>query len=425
MKRAATYALVVLTMVAASGTLMRAMPWWRVDWPYENIRHAHSHLGFLGWLFSAYVLVLFQFFLPKEKAWSRDKQQWFYAAVVTAVLMFLAFLWRGYKAPAVALLTVHTGIAYVLLAKVWRESQVADKSSGWFLKAAIFFFFLSSLGPFAIPFIRMVGDGSTESVRLAVHFYLHFQYSGWFVFGFLAMIYRYLELQGEGIPKRVAGIHLVLAGSATLPLYFLTAPSLNEAISRWYRHLSWVVDAGPWWQLAATIMFIFFAWRQWPSKSEGPRWLPIFALSVLATKVLLEWLVFSTPMREWLKVGNHFLLIAYLHLTFLGMATPAAWWMFGKAGWLPTQGPAFRRWSTTFAIGFLSTEALLLAMGLGLAKAWLVKGLLAGAALMLAGVAGVLVAQLADAFQTLPKVKENIQTVELPVAAGEKTDHGE
>ncbi|MAT53740.1 MAG: hypothetical protein CMN32_04620 [Saprospirales bacterium] len=420
MKKAATYSLIVLTTVAAAGAFMRAMPWLQVDLSFEKIRHAHSHLGFLGWLFSAYILVLLRLFLPKEKAWSRDKQQLFYAALVTAVLMFPAFWLWGYKAPAIALLTLHSLLAWVLLVKIWRQASVPGKPSGWFLKAAIFFFFLSSLGPFAIPFIQVFGDGSPVSVRLAVHFYLHFQYSGWFVFGFLAMLYRFLEIQGGMIPHRVAAIHLGIAGAATAPLYILTAPALNDSLNSVYQHLSWLIDSAPWWQLAAMLLFLFFAWRQWPGKQVSTAWPGVFALSVLTIKVLLEWLVFLPPFSNFIDPGNHFLIITYLHLLFLGMATPAVWWMYGGFGWLPADRPAFGWWGSCFLTGFVITEGLLLAMGLGWATVWFTEGLLAGAVLMLAGVGGVLVLQMKPESEVLPQAKGMMNPIELPIAAGEK-----
>ncbi len=431
MKQAATYSLMVLATVAAAGTFMRAMPWWQVDLPFEHIRHAHSHLGFLGWLFSAYVLVLLRLFLPKEKAWSRDKQQWFYAALVTAALMFPAFLFGGYTAPAIALLTLHTVIAYVLLVKIWRQHGPSGRPSGWFLKVAIFFFFVSSLGPFAIPFIQVFGSGSPVSVRLAVHFYLHFQYSGWFVFGFLAMLYRFLETRGEAIPRRVAATHLVLAASATLPLYILTAPALNDAFEQFYESFSWLINPAPWWQLAAMLLFLHFAWRQWPKRQRGVNWPGFFALSVLTVKVLLEWLVFLPSFGKWIDIGNHFLVITYLHLLFLGMATPAVWWLFGHLGWLPSGKTAFQRWAVVFIAGFVFTEGLLLGMGLGSAATWFAEGLLAGALLMLAGTAGILSLQLKPNTTPLPQAKAALQTIELPdrddrqaIAAGEIKTNG-
>lgn len=427
MKKAATYSLIVLATVATAGAFMRALPWLQVDVSFENIRQAHSHLGFLGWLFSAYVLVLLRLFLPKEKAWSRDKQQWFYTSLATALLIFPAFWFWGYKAPAIALLTIHTGIAYILLIKIWRQCSATGKPSGWFLKAAILFFFLSSLGPFAIPFIQVFGDGSPVNVRLAVHFYLHFQYSGWFVFGFLAMLYRFMEMQGGMIPRRVAAIHLILAGAATFPLYLLTAPALNDTLSSIYQQLSWLVDTAPWLQLAAMLLFLHFAWRQWPGKQSACNWLGLFALSILTVKVLLEWLVFLPSLSKIIDLSNHFLVITYLHLMFLGMATPAAWWLYGQLGWLPSEKPAFRWWAAVFIAGFVLTEGLLLGMGLGAPSAWFTEGLLAGAALMLAAVGGVLALQLQPDTVLLPQVKGEMQTIKLPcltdrptVAAGEK-----
>lgn len=405
MKRAATYSLIVLVTVAAAGAFMRALPWLQVHLNFENVRHAHSHLGFLGWLFSAYVLVLLRLFLPKEKAWSRDKQQLYYAALVTAALMFPAFWLWGYKAPAVALLTLHTIIAYLLLVKLWRQNAVSAKPSGWFLKAAVFFFFLSSLGPFAIPFIQVFGDGSPVSVRLAVHFYLHFQYSGWFVFGFLAMLYRFIEMQGGTIPRRIAALHLGLAGGATLPLYLLTAPRLNDTLGHLYQQLRWLIDSAPWWQLAAMLLFLSFAWRQWPGMRKATNWLGIFALAILTIKVLLEWLVFLPPFSRFIDLSNHFLIITYLHLLFLGMATPAVWWLFGHLEWLPSENAAFKWWAGTFITGFVITEGLLLAMGLGWPPAWFTEGLLLAALLMLAGVGGVLGLQLAVS-AALPQAKE-------------------
>ena len=423
MKKAAIYSMMVFGVVAVAGTWMRAMPWWPSALPFENLRHAHSHLGFLGWLFSAYVLVLLRLFLPEGKAWSRDKQLWFYGALITALLMFPAFLFGGYTAPAITLLTLHTGMAYVLLAKIWKQTKLHDQPSAWFLKAAILFFLLSSLGPFAIPFIQVFGDGNPVSVRLAVHFYLHFQYSGWFVFGFLAMLYRWLEMKHSALPRAVATAHLLLTATATLPLYLLTAPRLNETLQALYDKLSWMVDAAPWWQLAGTALFIFFARRRWHRLQSPSAWMGGFAIAVLAVKALLEWMVFLPPFGQWVDLSNHFLVLTYLHLLFLGMATPAVWWMFGNLAWLRAERTALRWCAGAFIPGFVLTEGLLLTMGLGSSAAYFAEGLLAGAILMLTGVAAMLTLQLMPTKSSLPQAKQKLKTIENFIAAGELKKH--
>lgn len=385
MKKAAGATLIVFVIVAVAGVWMRAVPWIATPLPFENIRHAHSHLAFLGWLFSGYGLVLLRLF-TKAGSFSGWLRRLFWGQLAVACAMFSAFLKWGYAPVPIALLTVHTLLAVSFLVKMMVQRDKTPGASRWFLAAAIGFFFLSSLGPFFIPFIQVFGNGDAAAIRDAIHFYLHFHYNGWFVFGFLAMFYRYLEQNEVALPRGLARFHLVTGIVGPVLLYLPSAPGQSPLVSTLWVGFAPVVQAADWLQLAGAIAFVVVLW-----KGLGFRWgkapgLVRFALGIYLLKVLLEWLVLLPGVDAVVNIANRWLVICWLHLLFLGMATPAVWWQFVEQGWLADKSRFHRVGIGIYFMGFVLTEGVLLVGGLGQVLPYAAEVLLLGSTFLLLGV---------------------------------------
>lgn len=355
----------MLVIVALTGLLMRALPLLpSIGEPFESLRHAHSHLAFLGWVFSAFYLGFVHFFLP---AGSFDKprfQQLFWLTQMVSVGMFAAFLYQGYGPLSILFLTFHTGLAYVFFIfflKDWKREK--RQPSTWFGVVAILAFFLSSLGPFAIPVIQMLENGSPSWMRMAIHFYLHFHYNGWFVFGLLAIFFKILETNGIQISPRLTRWQWRLLAFSLLPSYFLYAPMAGK-----FDPTSPILQAIGWLQWLGILLFSFqFLNMKWASKlgeTKACRFLLCFFVIFLFLKSTCELLGVQPLLTPIIERNNHFLTVGYLHLLFLGSVTPFIWWFSTKAGWVAAQKPLAKAGISLFAVGFLGSEASLFAMGM-------------------------------------------------------------
>ncbi len=386
MKTAVKFTFFYLLIVAGTGVWMRSMPFLpELGLPFEHLRHAHSHLAFLGWVYAAFMLAMSAAFLPKGVFETPPFQRIFWLTQLSACCMFAAFLGQGYGAVSIAFLTLHTAHAYLFFGFFIKKARLCwSKASTFFVLGAIFSFILSSLGPFAIPFITVFADGNPVQMKMAIHFYLHFHYNGWFVFALLAVLFKTLENESLALSLPAAKWQFGLMFAGLFPAYFLLIPFVE--VPEWATAL---VEMGLVAQWLGMVIFAAANYRklraQLEFKTPAGLLLP-FSFGILFVKYTVELLTLTPALSALAKSANHFLTIGWLHLLFLGCITPFLWWVFEKSGWatwrnrLSTWGFGF------FLVGFIGSEILLFATGLGYFVANLPLWLLTFSALIFGGV---------------------------------------
>lgn len=365
MKAAVSWTFFSLVAVALTGLLMRALPLLpSIGISFDSLRHAHSHLAFLGWVYSAFYLALVHFFLPKDSFERPRYTQIFWLTQMVSVGMFAAFLYQGYAPLSITFLTFHTGLAYaffIFFLKDWKREK--QQPSTWFGLVAIAAFLFSSLGPFAIPVVQIAGDGSPVWMRMAIHFYLHFHYNGWFVFGLMAIFFKILETDGVQFSPKLSRWQWWLMALSLVPSYFLYAPMAGKI-----HPTSPILQAIGWAQWLGVVLFIVQVFKmKWVEKMGGGavlRFLLGFSLVFLFLKASAELLGVQPLLAPFIERNNHFLTVGYLHLLFLGSVTPFIWWVSAKEGWVNAHKPAAVAGILLFAVGFLGSEACLFAMGM-------------------------------------------------------------
>jgi len=82
---------------------------------------------------------------------------------------------------------------------------------------------LSSLGPWALGPIMASGMSGTTWYQLAIYFYLHFQYNGFFTFVILGLLAYYLEEKRFINNSKNLKISFVLFTASCIPTYALSA----------------------------------------------------------------------------------------------------------------------------------------------------------------------------------------------------------
>lgn len=278
--------------------------------------HAHSHVMFLGWITNALILAFIHEWISDQ--WKRFKAV-FVILQVIVVGLAACFIIQGYGALSIAFLGAHSVMLYVFCILYLRHTRHLSDSSLPFVKEALLFLFLSTLGAFSIGPIVANGLGQSKWYYFAVFFYLHFQYNGFFIFGILGLFFKALERRGITFPpERVRKVRLVLFYSC-FPAYLLSliwsGPGIFIMI---IAVLAGVVQA------VGLVFLINLLRLQWSriikTLTMSTKILLGSALLSLVLKTVLQ-LVSAIPAVARLASDVRFFVLAYLHLVLLGLVT--------------------------------------------------------------------------------------------------------
>ena len=373
-------ALIFLAVVAGLGALLRwqtIRPWAWVD--SGHFLHAHSHTAFLGWAFNAFFAVALVTFVPAAER--RGYGRLFVGLQVAMVGMLASFPVQGYGPVSIAFSTLHVIGSGVFVWRLWRHNTAGPVACGY-LRVALGCLLASGLGPLLLGPLAANGLRETPWYHLAIYFYLHAQYNGWFLFFLLAVLFQGLARQGAWTGGDAAqwarrwftvGVVLTFAQSTL----WLAPPG-------WVYALAGIGGAA---QLVGC-GYLLRALRGAGGWVAGPvRMLAGLALGAFLLKHVLQ------AAAAWPGLGalanQRFTVIAFLHLVFLGVVAPALLAVAWQRGWL-RDGAITRGAVAVFLGGATVTEALLVAVPLGVnVGAWLPECLFAAALAMLVG-AGVL-----------------------------------
>lgn len=197
---------------------------------FSDLRHAHSHVGFYGFLTIAWWLVA-----RERTGWTfRTRTTHFYAAAVALTSALFAFM--GYAAPTIALSTL---IAAFWVVAAWR----LRKAPGWLAVAP----WGVVLGLVLIPIIAVTSRRDFDLSRALAHV---------FVAAMLLLTFVPVALAALRVPRvptlawlattTVGSTYLVFATTWPWPLgLFLALAGVALGLSL-YRRLT-----GPWWLVAA------------------------------------------------------------------------------------------------------------------------------------------------------------------------------
>ena len=365
---------VFLVISSGMGLLLRLqvfVPW--APLPYGHLLHAHSHVAFLGWVFNAFFVVALRHFLPVGSGRRLGRLWW--VLQVSVLGMLISFPLQGYGPVSIAFSTLHVGASAVFAWRLWRETT-ATAAARFHLRAALVFLLLSAAGPVALGPLAAAGLRDAPAYTLAVYWYLHCQYNGWFVF----------FLQALALERRAGDGHTGDPAAAVRAGRWLFAGSLlSYALSTLWSeppalvHL--VAGLGGAAQLIGALLLARVL--AGPSLRTAVNRHPLLAIAAGAwlLKTLLQ---FAAVLPGLLTLAHQrFVAIAFLHLVFLGLVIPALVAWADDAGWF-APGLTRRVGLGLFLAGAALTEALLVAPAVASLAGWplgipLAEGLLAGA----------------------------------------------
>ncbi|MFV0304030.1 MAG: hypothetical protein ACK5IC_00945 [Moheibacter sp.] len=312
------FGLISLVLVALFGTLMR----YKIvfDFPFfnqKNLLHAHSHFAFAGWVSHFLYTGITNLLLPYLNI-QRKKIYNFLILLnmICAFGMLISFTIQGYALFSITFSTLSIFISIAFGLFFWMDSRkkLIDHPSKPWANTGLFLNIISCAGPFYLAYMLASKQVNHEFYISSIYYYLHFQYSGWFFFGSMALIVSKLP---KDFP-RLNQFHKLFT-LTIIPTFFLSVLWLEL----------------PLWLYIITVLATFiqlFAWIRilqkgiYYIKTKGnvfsiPKWISIFfyvATISLTLKFILQAISVIPDLSE-LVFGLRPIIIAYLHLVLLGV----------------------------------------------------------------------------------------------------------
>lgn len=346
-----------LLLVGVLGCLLR----WIVFAPVEGVNfryflHAHSHVAFLGWVFNAFFAALIFAYIPtKAKSYS----VLFWLLQVAVLGMLITFPLQGYAAASITFSTAHIFLSYWFAGKFLLDTKNIQNGSVsiLFIRWSLFFMVLSSLGPFALGAIMAQGLAGTPLYQLAIYFYLHFQYDGWFSFAAFGLFFWLYETNGITYNKVYAEVFFWLMVAACLPAYTLS--------TLWTQPNLWVYIVG---FISATmqiiaLIYLFIIIKNSTKQLQTillhwTRALLTFSFAAFILKIVLQFAsAFPSVADLAYRVRNF--TIGYLHIVFIGFITVFLIGWFIHTGLLKINTRTAKTGIIIFLVGFIFSEAII------------------------------------------------------------------
>jgi hypothetical protein len=393
-RRHALVAMLYFAFAAILGVLLRFYSLSSFTFNYRYLVHAHSHIALLGWVYVALTTILHYCFVKNDTT-AHKRYTWiFWATQGTLIGMMLTFPFQGYALFSIIFSTLFLIISYIFFHHFLKNIDPKHKDGRALqcMKAALWFMVISSLGPWALGMIMTLLGSQSIWYRIAIYFYLHFQYNGWMVLALIGLVLFALEQQGMVFPKKRFSRFFWSMNIGIVLTFFLstlwTDPSPTVYVLAGIGTLSQLGAFGVLW-----VQFKGEAARLLLTKWQVM--LLKLVVVLFCIKLLLQ-LLTTLPYFVQMATRHIDLIIGYLHLTFLGVISiglfflmdyfklfqvsrrPFQWYFLGfltmeilifyrgMAGWL--QWPLWDGHTETLAVGSLLILLSLLWM---LLKNWL------------------------------------------------------
>ncbi len=308
-----------LCIVATLGVLMRYKIGF--EFPFfdqKHLQHSHSHFAFSGWISHTLMTLMVYYLQTKTLNLQTIKyNKIIIANLICAYGMLICFIIQGYGFFSITFSTASVLVSYVFCYQYFKDLKLIEDdllAKNW-LKAALFFNILSSLGTFYLAYMMASKNVVQDLYLSSIYFYLHFQYNGWFFFASMGLFLGFLNLRKSEHPFYETFFKLFVF--ACIPAYLLSILWLDL----------------PFWLYVITIIAAIiqvFAWFKFllvllKSKinsleqySPLLRYILVFVGFALSVKLILQ-LGSTVPIISQLAFGFRPIVIAYLHLVLLAI----------------------------------------------------------------------------------------------------------
>ncbi|MCM4167260.1 hypothetical protein KCTC52924_02841 [Arenibacter antarcticus] len=361
-------------MAALLGVLLRTFVVSPMPIPinYRFIVHTHSHIALLGWVYIALTSLLYHLFLSKQGL-HRKYGRIFWFTQLCLVGMLLSFPFQGYALFSIVFSTLFLVASYWFTGFFIKNVPKLLKGTNAYrcLKVALWFMVGSSVGPWAMgPIMTLLGP---ESIwyRLAIYFYLHFQYNGWMVFALIGLLIYFLEQHRIMMSPITFKVFFWSSGVGIILSSFLSALWTGPGLAFFL-----LGGMGAILQLVGLLILIRFCYvNRSLLKSELTtlQYGVLVVVSVLLLSKMLLQLLSSLPYFANLAATIMDFTIGYLHWTFLGVISVGVFFFLEYYKLIKLTKLS----NLMYLLGFVFTEVLIFYKGMAAWQRWpLVDGYL-------------------------------------------------
>ncbi|WP_421799378.1 hypothetical protein [Haliscomenobacter sp.] len=350
---------------------------------YKNILHAHSHVAMLGWLYLGLYGLVVTFFVPKEKATSRFYRRLFWLSQISVLGMLFSFPFQGYGPVSISFSTLHIFCAYTFAANVWMDSKATPGFSRLLLRSSLAFMVLSTFGVWSMGPLMALGFKHSIWYHLAVQFFLHFQFNGWFIIAVLALFFQWMEQKGHMPSKTFRGwFYGLLIGAAILTFALAVAWSEPHPLVFACNSIGVLL------QLSALVLLLQHFWPILSSIKAAllPVQFRLWQLSLLSLcfKIVVQAAV-ALPIVAQMAYTIRNYIIGFIHLMMLGILS---FFILGIQYGQSSSLSKNQSWGLiALGSGIIGSEALLFLQGTLFWAGW---GFMPGYYLLLFGVSALM-----------------------------------
>lgn len=363
-KRWIEIALINFCIVALAGFTMR----YKINFslPEVNQRYlmyAHSNFAFVGWVAIALMTLMVRYLVRSKLQTDYSKYKWILGAdAVASIGMFAAFSVQGYDFWAYTFLVITIIVSYFFIYHYWRDlNRIKDKNFAvaW-LKAALALWAISSLGAIWLAYLLANFVKVQDWYFMALYFFLHFQYNGWFLFVCFGIFFSYMGRQRMDLEIMSRQLFTIMS-ILVVPSYFLSVFWLKLP-----GFLHWTANISGIFQIFILVYFIRLLDRIIKNKElklhASTKWLWLLVSFAFIIKITLMMLSII-PYLSHFAFGYRPVIIGYLHLSFIGVTSL---FIFGYINEFihRFRGRVSGIGALVFVIGFIVQEIILMFQGL-------------------------------------------------------------
>jgi len=358
--RQISVALLFFFIAASLGVLLRSLHVFDLGMNYRFIVHGHSHIALLGWVYLSLTAILIKLFVPLKEDLRKRYSLILYFTLSTILGMLFTFPFQGYAFLSILFSTLFLFASYVYARFFFKHISPSVRKLYCYpyIKSSLYFMLLSSLGPWALGGIMATLGSSSDWYRIAIYFYLHFQYNGWMILVLVGLFIYALERKGI-TPTRNGNRRFFWLLNMSVVLTFFLSTLWTMPM-----YIVFVISL-----LGALIQFILFFYAVSWLKISWKRIEAVFtALELklilvvglfLGAKLFLQ-IIGSIPYFANAAASIIELTIAYLHLIFLGVVSLAIFLMLRVFELAKITAKQFN----LYLVGFVLTEGLIVFKGM-------------------------------------------------------------
>ncbi len=320
---------------------------------YRFLMHAHSHIAMLGWVYLMLFTLFVHYFVSVE---TKLFNRLFWLTESAVIGMMISFPLQGYAAISITFSTLHIFCSYCFVYLIWKHAKSTSVVSEKLLKTALLFMGVSTIGVWCLgPVVAIFGSASAI-YQIAIQFFLHFQFNGWFLMAVIAVLFHLLKVEDCKLFRQF--YRLLVASTVltfALPVQWF-AP---------YNSLLWINGCG----VSLQVVMLFKFYRLIKSKINAfidkdialVFYMYRVAFVCFILKVLCQFLSILPEFSQVVYNHRNFV-IGFIHLLMLGVISGGLFAFVLKSHLLSTSKTLdFGIYS--FLFGFVLTELLLLIQG--------------------------------------------------------------